>query len=147
MVDTVSMQEGRPPWKPTLDSAVIAEYRYYDIPLIGVIEQGDRRYLFWCLDGADEPLSLWFYAYITEGQIKRLEAAHEDFDEVFRAMDFEGWGRLALATPNVGIVDYEDFDMDDHPESVRVAIRKLKERVHQLSALADEFEPPMALAR
>jgi hypothetical protein len=149
VVDTVSIQEGCPPWKPTPDSVVVTEYRYYDIPLIGVVEQGDRHYLFWCLDGADEPLSLWLYVYITKTQREQLDAAHEGFDEVFGKLSFEGWGRLALATPNLGIVDYEDFDVDGHqgPDGLQGAVRKLKDRLHQLSALADELEPPMALAR
>jgi hypothetical protein len=147
MVDTAMVHEGCPPWKPTPDSVVVAEYRYYDIPLFGVIQQGDRQYMFYCVDGADELLSLWWYAHITDEQRHQLDTAGENFEQVSRTMNFEGWGRLALATTNVGIVDYEDFDMDepDGSKGFEVAFGKLQDRIHHLSSLADDLEKPSML--
>lgn len=131
MGDLAALQQGFPPWKPTPDSAMVAQYRYYDIPLAGVIRQGELEYIFMCIDGHDEQVSLWWFAPIDAEQRKQLETATpEGFDAVLSSMPFHGWSRLALVTENLGIVDYED--VEDSPEGAKRALKALQERVDDL---------------
>lgn len=130
--DVIDLLHRQPPWKPTHHTEVVAEYQYYDMPLSGVLRQGDREYLFICLSGADKPLSLWWYVGVTQEQRERLESCTpETFDDALHLMDFEGWSRLAFATEHVGIVDFEDCELSgDGPET---ALAAMQARLDELS--------------
>ena len=139
MSDLVALQLRQPPWKPTPDTEVVAEYQYYDVPLTGVIRQGETEYLFSCLDGHDDTLSLWWFVAITPEQRAQIEGCeHPDYDQLLRTMNFKGWSRLAFATQRLGLVDVED--VEDVPRGGQHALRALKERVSRMGSDAQELE-------
>lgn len=74
MADRIELQLGHAPWRPTRDVELVATYRYYDGPLTGVIRQHGNEYLFSCLDGEADMLSLRWYAAISVEQRARLDA-------------------------------------------------------------------------
>lgn len=141
MADLIELHNRCAPWKPSPDSELVAQYRYYDVPLAGVIRQGDREFIFMCLDGETETISLWWYAHITPEQRAELESLEGAvFDESLRHMPFNGWTRLAFATTNLGVVDYEDVEDLPDGEGFRVALRTLNSRLDQLSEDAKELQ-------
>lgn len=143
MADLVQLWTRHAPWKPSPESELIAQYRYYDVPLAGVIRQDDREYLFMCLDGEDETISVWWFTHITAEQRATLEGtSSENFDSVLNAMEFNGWSRIAFATTNLGIVDFED--VEDVEGGLTVALDALRTRLHKLSEDADQLVPASA---
>lgn len=140
MSDLVRLDHGYAPWKPSADAEMVVQYRYYDVPLAGVIVQGDREYLFRQLEHGDDALSLWLYTDITAVQRASLEESPATFDERFAQMAIEGWGRLALATDRLGIVDTEDTELDS--DSRQLAMQRLVDRLQSLGQTAQEFVRP-----
>jgi hypothetical protein len=135
MSDQIRLEVGHQPWKPSPDSQMVVEYQYYDIPLSGILEQDGQQYMFVCLDGADENLSVWWYTLINAEQRQWMESATtaEEFHERLHTTNFEGWSRLALATQRHGIFDYED--VPDEAEGMGEAFKALLDR---LDSLKDE---------
>lgn len=149
MADLVELARGPDPWQPTSDSELVVEYRHYDVPLTGVLGQHDREYLFMCLQGADEDLSLWWYVPITQAQRSRLEALPaEQFDGALRLEVFYGWSRLAFATELLGILDYEDAELSEDPvvaeQNTSAAITALVARLDGLTGQAHEMAAALA---
>ncbi len=139
MADLIELQEGQPPWRPTADSSLEAVYRKYDIPLVGVIGQHGHQFFFMCVDGEDERLSLWFYTLIEPDQRAMIEAMSPgEFDDQLATMDFPSWGRLALATERVGIVDFAD--VENTPNGPAEALEKLRSNLDHLSQEAQDLE-------
>lgn len=136
MSDLIRLDHGQPPWKPTAATEMAVEYRYYDVPLVGVLRQDDREYLFQELaHGEDNPLSLWLYALITDSERAHLEADPALFNERLKDLHLSGWGRLALATDRLGIVDTEDTEVDR--ASLQAALGRLVDRLDHLRRQAD----------
>ncbi len=140
MSDLAVIQHGRPPWEPSTDSELVAEYQHYDVPLVGVIRQGDTEYLFVCVDGQDEVVSLWWFTAIGSEQRAQIEQAEspDEFGRLLEAMPFDGWSRLALATQHTGIVEY--VDVEDMAGGADAAHRELLDRVDQLQTGAHELQ-------
>lgn len=83
---SMKIELGRAPWKPTVDTILLEEYNYYNIPLSGLIQQeevwadmaggpyyGEVFYLFANIVGPDEDVSVWGYVKMTPQQIEDLE--------------------------------------------------------------------------
>lgn len=142
MADRIQLRLGHAPWLPTEDSELAATYRYYDGPLTGVIRQHGNDYVFSCLDGQSETLSLWYYAPIKPEQRLRLEALPtQEFSKAFSSEMWEGCIVLAFATEQLGIVDYETVeDHDDYnvlTARLEQALNRLRERLSDLSSDAE----------
>lgn len=142
MADLAALQHGQPPWKPTLATETVTEYQYYSMPLCGVIRQDEREFLYMCLDGQDETLSLWWYVPISLEQREAIESSTpNDYDDLLGRMEFHGWTRLAFATPRVGIVDYEDVeDTPDGKAGLLAALRAMQARLDRLHNDAQRLE-------
>lgn len=138
MADVVVIEHGAPPWRPTAETVLVAEYRHYDCPLAGVLSQHGNHYLFVCVDGQDELVSLWWYAAITTEQQQYLEASRPDeFDARLQSINFDVWTRLALATERLGVIDFEDVEgSEGGTERALTALRartdRLRGEVHDL---------------
>lgn len=141
MSDQIRLEAGHQPWKPSSSSKIVVEYQYYDIPLSGVLEQEGQEYLFVCMDGADENVSVWWYTLINPEQRELIEGATttDEFHERLHRTNFEGWSRIALATQRHGIFDYED--VPDGGRGVDEAFRALLERLDSLQDEAHSREP------
>lgn len=149
MADRIELQHGHMPWRPSLDSELVATYRYYDGPLTGVISQHGNEYVFSCLDGEVETLSLWFFASIDQGQRERLEAMGPDeFQARFAHESWHGCIVLAFATERLGIVDWESVEDSDDAETqadnLRHAFRVLRRRLDELGDDASHLELTLA---
>ncbi len=138
MSDLIRLELGREPWKPTPDSQVVVQYRYYDMPLAGVLRQGSLEYLFICLDGEDEKTNLWLYASLDREQRAALDAAGAEINTVLHQMPLHGWSRLALASEARGIVDHQDAD--GTTEGAQVALGALLDRMDELQSGAHQLQ-------
>ncbi len=149
MADRIELQLGHVPWRPTPDVELVATYRYYDGPLTGVIRQHGNEYLFSCLDGEADMLSLWWYAAISAEQRARLEALSQaDFANALNNENLTGWAVLAFATERLGIVDFEPVEDSADPEMLRTrmlqALDELRRRLQDLSQDAGQLELTLA---
>ena len=133
MSDLIRLEHAVAPWLGSADAAVVAEYRYYDIPLAGVVSQGSMEYLFWCATRSDEDPTVWLYVAITAAQRKTLEGGPvETFNERIDQLEIDGLGMMALATENVGIVDF--IEMTWTQDGIDQAYAELMERLDALNA-------------
>jgi hypothetical protein len=112
------LQRGAPPWEGNAFSAALVEtYSFYEIPLVGIIRQGDREYLFRCLAGELEPMSWWAYVAVSSEERTALEstASVEAFDEMVDGLMTRP-GAVAVALEDFGIVGWMDEDKWDDPQ-------------------------------
>lgn len=138
VADVVEIHRGFAPWKPSPDAELVKEYRYYDVPRTGVIEQHGVRYFFTCLDDdPDELVSIWFYCHLTREDEAVLDSASAaEFDT---CVDFDGPGLLALAFEEVGIVAAEVMD-ELTSEHLAEAHDALVRRLRSQTEAAQELE-------
>lgn len=145
MADRIELHEGSAPWRPSPDAELLATYRYYDCPLVGVVAQHGNEYLFACLDGETEILSLWLYATLRADQRAQLEhTPAEEFTQTLHHLALDGCAMLAFATEGLGIVDSEPVEDDPDPavvgERMRAALHNLRQRLSELSEDASHLE-------
>ncbi len=144
MSDLIHVEHGAAPWQASHDARLIKQYRYYDVPFTGVIEQDGRQYLFHCASRPDEDLTLWWYADITADERRHLEdGPAEEFDARFRDLHLRGWCRIAFATERLGIVDFTDAELT--PEGVAEAMERLQGRLDALGRDAHDFTVDLVL--
>lgn len=135
---SVQLQRGMRPWQPTSASELVETYDFYDMPLMGVIDQGGRKYLFQCLAGQVEPFSLWSYVPLTTDDIAYLEEVDgERFAS--RVLAFEERTTHFAAALNldddIGIVawvDVRDVPDDESP------VQWMADAVHRFSSTIQE---------
>lgn len=131
MSDLIQLEHGVDPWKGSSTSRHVVEYRHYEIPLAGIVEQHGRQYLYFCLSRPDDSPTVWIYTGITSEQRACLEGGpDEQFNERLNGLEHEGRGTLAFATENLGIVDFVEADLDD--QGLRLAYRTLLENLDTL---------------
>ena len=98
MPRVVKVVPGGPPWSPAPGTALIRELHRYDIPLVGILEQGTCRHLFMCLAGEVERASLWGYRLIGTEDEQRLNTGQgASLDKVLEEIGSRGYGILAAA--------------------------------------------------
>jgi hypothetical protein len=137
MSDLIRLDHGVAPWLGTADATVVAEYRYYDIPLAGVVAQGSMEYVFWCATRADEDPTCWIYVAVTADQRCALEDGPvEGFNQRLEQLNLDGLGMMALATENLGIVDFEELTLTK--DGISQAYSALLQRLDALSADAHQ---------
>lgn len=95
------------PWRPSPTSTLEATYDYYEIPLCGVVRQGDREFLFICTDGQMGPVHYWLHAPLSAEERRSLEATStpQEFDARIDRFDFTA-ATLSVATDTEGILDW-----------------------------------------
>lgn len=108
MGDVIRLEKGFSPWRPASDAELVKEYAYYEIPLVGIIEQHGVRYYFECVLGQDASVNMWLYMRLSAEDEARLdEATAEEFHD---AVEFTGPGMLALALEGPGLVAFYLMD-------------------------------------
>lgn len=138
MADVINIERGFSPWQPSADAHLAKQYQYYEFPMAGVIEQHGTRYFFICIDGADEPVNLWFYGRLSpEDEAKCDQADATDFDS---AVDFSGPAVLALAVEGPGIVASTVMG-DVNSEELKQAHRTLYEQLQMWARAAEDLQP------
>ncbi len=119
-------------------------FNFYDQPLQGVIEQGGCKYLFDCLYGHVEGLSLWLYTLVLTTEVDSLLNADSDqeFDRIRWQLHSAEPGLLAIAVEDYGIIVsgvVEDVPHEIQP-MVSELVRQYQATVQQLSSHANEAE-------
>jgi hypothetical protein len=115
MTDTIDLETGARPWLGRGSGQLTRTFDFYDIPLVGVIEQAAVSYLFRCLAGEVEPFNLWVYTLLTPSELAALDAIEEReaFDEAVDAL-MDRPGVIAAATEGHGLVAWGSFKgLDD----------------------------------
>ena len=108
MSEQIAIEQGQVPWAPTPATELVRSLHVYDMPLIGVVRQGDSLHLFRCIEGQVDDNNLWAYTTLDEAELAVLDAAGvDDLDDaldrvvdgrpVVVAFSREGEGVLASA--------------------------------------------------
>lgn len=105
MSDVLRVERGAPPWRPSAEALMLTVFNEYDQPLVGIVEQHACHYLFECIYGHVEGVSLWIYSLIDQREAEGLISAEDDkFDELRKEFQMRVPFRLALAVGDLGIV-------------------------------------------
>lgn len=138
MADVIHIVKGFSPWQPDADAELAKTYQYYEIPTAGIIDQHGTRFFFFCVDGAEDSVSLWFYSWISPALEDAIDAA--DSESFFEVAEFDGPSTMALAVEGLGIV--VDVVLEElNTESVQAAYQALKEQLQSWVNAADELDP------
>lgn len=78
-------EQGARPWLPASNVTGLVILNEYNIPLSGLIEQGQTTYLYVCLLGELEDLNIWAYAQLSSAERDRLTSLLDD--ELAAAID------------------------------------------------------------
>jgi hypothetical protein len=73
MSEQIAIEQGRVPWAPAADTELVRTLHIYDMPLIGVVRQGDSMHLFRCIEGHVDDTNLWAYTAVDDA-IERVVA-------------------------------------------------------------------------
>lgn len=74
MGDTIQLEPGARPWNPGYGSELIEELARFDVPTIGLLAQQGSHYAFWCVEGWNDPKSLWAYILLEDHDVERLRS-------------------------------------------------------------------------
>ena len=103
MGDFIRLQHGLPPWEA--GGAHVETYHFYDIPLVGLIEQQGVKYLFRCFVGETEYVNGWSYTLVDDADVHALVSAGsgDEFDEVVGRIARRP-GVAAVSIDGIGVV-------------------------------------------
>jgi hypothetical protein len=121
VADQISLQPGFPPWQPAADAQLAKTYNFYDMPLIGLIQQAGAVYLFLCVEGHAGPENLWAYALIQEEErtsLDRVSQHPEEFDSNVRTLVADRPLVVAVAREGHGIVSSALIEQPDRYRSL-----------------------------
>jgi hypothetical protein len=99
MNDRVRIQAGAHPWQPSPESELVATYHQYDKPLVGLLRQNGSLFLFRCVEGHADDVSLWVYSAVSEEDVSTIDAV----DDIDAELD-----RLLSGVPLVFAVSSDD---------------------------------------
>jgi hypothetical protein len=138
VTDVIQVQKGSPPWSPSPDARLVKEYQFHEIPLAGVLEQHGTRYFFFCSEGADERVNLWFYTRLSPEDEYGLDAA--DRENFMTAVGFDGPAVMALAADDLGVIAFANLD-DLSSESMQEGFKAVFDELDALTRAARELVP------
>lgn len=142
MAERILVQPGCDPWAPRGLLTHLSEiYNQYDVPTVGIVSQNAVQYLFRCLWGADNRISIWGYTVVGEVERDKIHASEpEEFDDVARSIGDSHPGVLALAVEGFGIVAAVDVDdWSDLDEAHEILLTALDGFVDRLSESSDDL--------
>ena len=144
MSDVIRVANGAAPWQPTTTSTIVETFNFYDQPLQGIIEQDGCLYLFDCLYGHVDGLSLWLYSLVQQSEAVALLASEsdEDFERIRSEIHSSEPGLLAIAVDDYGIIvsgTVENVPSDMSP-MVSQLVSEYRSTVQRLSSHTNEAE-------
>jgi hypothetical protein len=83
MSDWLLLEPGARPWLPGGGASERLVLNEYDIPLMGLVDQGGTTFLYMCLLGELEQLNIWAYVRLEQQEANRLASLQGD--QVVRA--------------------------------------------------------------
>ncbi|MGH9038965.1 MAG: hypothetical protein ACRDZ3_01910 [Acidimicrobiia bacterium] len=136
MAERIAIEQGRHPWLPSEDAEVVETLHHYDLPLIGVIRQGDTLHLFRCIEGHVDSTQVWAYTRITPEELETLQALGPG--ELDAAIDTVVSGKptvLALADDQRGLtISALLEDVSGYPTPLHAARAVLGEALGEVDA-------------
>lgn len=145
MGDLLHPQRGARPWRPTEDSKLVRELDHYNIPLAGLVEQGDATYLFACLFGEMGTDNIWGYVHLSGLEAARLRRGELGEDALVDHIEhlFETQGFVIAVALDFEIVDSEYIE--PHGRDIRGIVASF---VREWSArLRDELDHAESLTK
>jgi hypothetical protein len=139
MGDAIAIHKGTLPWVPNeFQTRMVEEFHHYDMPLVGVVEQSGVDYLFQCVVGEVEPISIWQYTILHPDERAKLEEASQD-ELLGLAFDFSRRaGVLAIAIEDVGIIGSTGFAPEEPLQlELDVLLREFDAWLQSLSSARD----------
>jgi hypothetical protein len=112
MSDQLSLEPGALPWQPSNDAHLGEVFDRYDRPLIGLLEQGGHRFLFFCVAGRTEDWNVWAYTRLEEEEAGLLASA-PDFEAALRTVGTTKSFVLAVASDEAGVVEATQVEHSD----------------------------------
>ena len=147
MSDHIYIEKGRPPWRPSESATLLDVFHRFTIPLVGVIEQHEVKYLFWCVVGHAGSANAWAYAHIDEGSfdLGLLRAAtHENLAHVLASAVKDRSGTFAIASEDKGILEWvileppADFE-SVHQRGMEELGAKMNEAMAEMQHLMEQY--------
>lgn len=110
MTEEIRLTRGHVPWLPAEESYLVATYDSYDgVPLSGVLDTKQGQFVFYCIGGEVEDVSIWVYAAADPEMRSRLEdndAEGQEFTELLRAeLAMVPLHTVAVSVSWIGILD------------------------------------------
>jgi len=78
MSDLLLPEQGARPWLPASNVTALTTLNQYDIPLSGLIQQGETVFLYTCLLGELEDQNVWAYSRLSEAEVEGLNSLLDD---------------------------------------------------------------------
>lgn len=78
MTNQIHLRLGAHPWRPADSARPGKVLNHYDIPLAGILKQHGNYFLFECLEGETQDVSLWAYVPIGRGTARKLRHLSDD---------------------------------------------------------------------
>lgn len=138
MGDQLWLSHGCVPWRPAMGTELVDVFDKYDVPSMGLIEQGGNYFAFWCVEGLLDPYSVWGYTLLEDYEVddlRRSEDVGTDFDRAFYALVTRRPTTLALMDEQLGgIVLWAQVAGTSHDELFSAFKRILRNASDELPA-------------
>jgi hypothetical protein len=136
MAEHIAIEQGRHPWLPSEDAELVETLHHYDMPLIGVVRQGEALHLFRCIEGQVDSTQVWAYTRITPEELEAVRAAGpDDLDALVDRLSSGKPTVLALADDERGLtVSALLGDLSGYPSPLHAARAALGEALDEVDA-------------
>ena len=136
MAERIAIAQGLQPWLPAENAELVETLHHYDMPLIGVVRQGNALHLFRCIEGHVDSTQLWAYTRLTPEELDELRAAGpDDLDAVVERLVAGKPTVLALADDERGLtVSALLGDLSGYPSPLHGARAALGEALDEVNA-------------
>ena len=123
MSDQVTLEERGVPWHPAANTVDGSVLNFYDMPLVGLFAQHECSFVYQCIFGELEEISIWLYTPIIDAERTEIESLAGG--ELSAALQrFRGGRRVT-----VSLVDGEGTQMsevlDVKPDVSNLALARL----------------------
>jgi hypothetical protein len=119
----LKLEEGRWPWEPSGEARLLQVLDQFNVPTEGFLEEEGNVYLFRCIDGHADPLSLWIYAPVPKRH-PDLRESHDD--SAWVTLIGASAVSFALVDSDRGIVRIaEKIDHSSYPSLLHAAVDSL----------------------
>ena len=136
MAERIAIEQGLQPWLPSEDAELVETLHHYDMPLIGVVRQGNALHLFWCIEGHVDSTQLWAYTRLSGEELDELRAVGpDDLDAAVERLVAGKPTVLAVADDERGLtVSALLGDLSPYPSPLHAARAALGEALDEVDA-------------
>lgn len=146
MSDHIQLEKGQAPWSPTSETNTVSTFHFFTIPLVGLIEQHECLYVYWCVVGHSGPENAWAYARIDKAEDAE-ELGQSDratFTERLRRLVAGRVCTFALASDDSGITEWVTLDPpasfdDAYNRGMSELSQKIEEVMAEMESIQEQF--------